>query len=258
MIDDPKWNGTEGRGGITWAERSRMGPLRGVLDPADASGRRNRYFHLLHEYVLRRFLQSSTREFARALDFGCGTGRFLPLLSEFARSVHAVDLSPAMVEAAKLYHRLFADSIQEFSGDVLPFADDYFDLAISFCVLSVTSRELIGSSLRELARVCVDGATFLLYEKVSDVDGLSVQFIQQELRRAGFRLRYAFPVRSGTSKVTRLAATPWLGWAAPAMARAEVEWNRHRDHRGAAHTYVEYLFVAELSEPRRREPSSFE
>lgn len=222
-----------------------MGPLRGVLDPADVSGRRNRYFHLLHEYVLRRFLQDSPQEFERALDFGCGTGRFFPLLAQFARSVHGVDLSPAMVEAAKRYHRVFADSIQEFSGATLPFPDDHFDLLISFCVLSVTARELVGLSLRELARVSTSHATFVLYEKISERDGLTVQYFEQELQRAGFRLKYAFPVRSGTSKVTRLAATPWLGWAAPAMVRAEVEWNRHRDHRGTAQAYVEYLFVTE-------------
>lgn len=221
-----------------------MGLLRGVLDPADVGGRRNRYFHLLHEYVLRRALQRSPLEFDRALDFGCGTGRFLPLLAEFAQSVHAVDISAGMVEAAKMYHRLFADSIQQCSGDALPFPDNYFDLVLSFCVLSVTAREVIRPSLRELARVSTDGATLLFYEKVGECDGLSVRFFEQELERAGFRLIDTFPVRSGTSRVTRLAATPWLGWAAPAMVRAEVEWNRHRDHRGTAHAYVEYLFVA--------------
>lgn len=53
---------------------------------------------------LRGVIQKRTAEFnprgGVACDFGCGVGKYIPLLSRRARTVHAFDLSPRLIESA--------------------------------------------------------------------------------------------------------------------------------------------------------------
>ncbi len=226
-----------------------MGPLRGVIDPADADGRRNRYLHALHQHVLDRSIKSTRRRFARALDFGCGTGRFLPLLSKYGERVYGVDRTPEMVEAARAYSGSFAEAVLHCQSQRLPFADDYFDLALSFCVLSVTARELFEPCLSELARVIEEDGLLLLYEKVCDQDGLTLEFYRRALQKARFSLVSACPARSSGSRFTALSKRWDLQFLLPLLAALECALGRYRVARHNA-PYVEYLLVCEKRKRR--------
>ena len=68
------------------------------------------------------------------LDVGCGGGRTVAKLAEFARSgsVYGVDYAPASVAAARKMNRTLVEGgrvrLQEASASDLPFAEDTFDL----------------------------------------------------------------------------------------------------------------------------------
>jgi ubiquinone/menaquinone biosynthesis C-methylase UbiE len=242
--DHELWNGERGTGGISWEERSRMGPLRGVLDAADAIGRRNRYLQMLHELVLRSELRR-VGKVRRALDFGCGTGRFLSLLASSCEYAYGIDREPTMVEAAKYYAGRASAGIVEWNGGNIPFADEFFDLALCSSVLSVSPPRLVRSSLDEIARVCRDDATLIVLDKIYQDRRWTQQRYRSVLATSGFLLVRCYPFRTATSTIvaaiTRTRSIPLRAFQM--LARFELWLNRRRE-RPAARPYVEYAFVA--------------
>jgi ubiquinone/menaquinone biosynthesis C-methylase UbiE len=199
------WNGDEGAGGISWVERSQMGPLRGVIDAADHSGRRNLYMHTLH----RRVLQSELNRIARRgnfLDFGCGTGRFIPTLSSRCKTLAAVDREPAMLEAAQAYAARPNVHFERCESIALRFPAGHFDFVLCSSVLCVAMKEHFEPIIRELARVTRTDGKILFLEQVSDPRGLSLRTYTETLARSGFHIERAYPIRSKRSFFTSLVA----------------------------------------------------
>ena len=72
--------------------------------------------------------------FPRALDLGAGTGLTGAAIGEFARDLHAVDLSPEMLELAKargVYSRTFVAGMSEFLAQPPAGAHQKYDLIVS-------------------------------------------------------------------------------------------------------------------------------
>lgn len=243
--DDSVWDGEAGAGGISWAERSRMGPLRGVIDAADRSGRRNRYMHALHVKVLEAEMRRAA-PLERALDFGCGTGRFLPLLARYSGEVYAVDREPAMVEAARWYAGVHARNIALWTVDEPALEADGFDFILCSSVLCVTSARLFHRSLREMSRAARKGATLLMLEQVAPSRDLTLRTYFNGLMDAGFEPVRAYPIREAGSWGTRLvAAHSWIpSWSYGALATLELAHAAR--HAGTVRNdpYVEYAIVA--------------
>jgi SAM-dependent methyltransferase len=244
--DDALWNGEDGAGGISWVDRSRMGPLRGVIDAADDCGRRNAYMHLLHTKTLERELRR-LEPVGRALDFGCGTGRMLKTLASHSTAVYGIDREPTMVEAARSYAGAFARHIETWQSDRLPFQAEFFDFVLCSSVLCVTSVRLFDRSLAEIARILRPGATVLLLEQIAPARGLTLRKYFDALCRAGFETRRAYAIRSARSPFTQYVAKyPWIpGWAFGAMAGVELAISKQRKHTARADPYVEYAIVAQ-------------
>lgn len=241
--DDVLWNGERGAGGISWADRSRMGLLRGVIDAGDSSGRRNAYMHALHVAVLKREL-ARAEPLKRALDFGCGTGRFIEVLSEYCRHVAATDKEPSMVEAARFYAADHAAEIVCCEPAALPFESSTFDFTLCSSVLCVTRRSLIDEIVCELARVTRARGTLLLLEQVCDSRELTMSLYRDALTNAGFEVARAYPIRSGSSYFTQLAArNAWIPKSAfPKLAEAELTFTTHGlNWRRADYTEVAFL-----------------
>lgn len=229
---------------MSWDERSRLGLLRGVIDVADQKGRRNLYMHTLHTKALRKELRRAGRV-GRALDFGCGTGRFLKTLSTYCRDVYAIDRAPSMVEAARTYASGHARAISGWTCEDLPYEDGFFDFILCCCVLCVTTRDLFDRSLIEMARVCRRGGAVLLLEHVSSERGLTLNSYQTALSNAGFEISRAYPMRSATSRittlVTRYSCIPKFIFSA--LADLELRLTRHRTYPPRV-PYVEYVIAA--------------
>ncbi len=108
------------------------------------------------------------------VEFGAGTGRVTRLLSPFARTISAFDVSPSMlVVAARRLRLLGIDNAQLAVADnrALPVACASADLAIegwSFGHATGwyphTWREEIGQMLSEMRRVLRPGGTLILIE----------------------------------------------------------------------------------------------
>lgn len=114
-------------------------------------------------------LHVATYEFAMkfvagmtVLDFGCGTGYGTARLAESAATVTGVDVSEAAIAAARQgpgaanleFRRI--DLVQKRD---LPFADDSFDVVVSFQVIE--HIEDVSRYVGEVRRVLKQGGTFL-------------------------------------------------------------------------------------------------
>lgn len=232
-------------GGVSWRTRSTMGPLRGVVDVADESGRRNRYIHTLHTKALVAELNRLPHQIHRALDFGCGTGRFLKVLSSRSLTLYALDREPSMVDAARFHAGAFVKQLLVWNSDRVPFDDGFFDFILSFSVLSVTPSPLFDVSLKEMARVLGAGGTLLLFEKVSTARSLTLERYHDVLGAYGFEIVRERPVRSPSSPLTALITkTGWIPRQAfSLLAATELAFMKGRTYHDPD-PYVEYAIVA--------------
>ncbi|HKU67804.1 MAG TPA: class I SAM-dependent methyltransferase [Candidatus Baltobacteraceae bacterium] len=243
--EDALWNGEAGAGGISWVDRSRMGPLRGVIDAADATGRRNAYMHQLHTMVLRRELERIS-PVERALDFGCGTGRMLETLHAHSAHTYAVDREPAMARAACGYAGRFAVRIDCWDGSDLAFEAGFFDFVLCSSVLCVTSARLFDRSLFAIARVMRRGGTLLLFEQIAPARDLTLRRYFCALANAGFEPVRAYAIRSGrsifTNWITAHGGIPQ--WSFGAFAALELAFAKRDTRTARADPYVEYAIAA--------------
>lgn len=91
------------------------------------------------------------------LECGCGTGLLLERINGFARTAEGIDLSPRMLDQAKVRGL----RVREGSVTNLPYDDESFDVVCSFKVLAHVPE--IGRALAEMARVTRRGG-FVLAE----------------------------------------------------------------------------------------------
>jgi SAM-dependent methyltransferase len=96
------------------------------------------------------------------LELGCGAGRLTGHLSQIARAVHGVDISPAMVAyCRKAYPRAtFAvGDLRELSG----FQTGSYDAVVApFNVIDVLDDRERVAALEEIRRIVVDGGLFVM------------------------------------------------------------------------------------------------
>jgi SAM-dependent methyltransferase len=97
----------------------------------------------------------------RALDMGCGSGRWDVLVAPLVDELVAADASPEALEVAKRNVREPNVSFVECSPESLPFPDGYFDFIFSLGVLHhlPDTEAAIGNLICKLA----PGGRFLLY-----------------------------------------------------------------------------------------------
>lgn len=89
----------------------------------------------------------------RVLELGCGAGRVTRHLVEHARSVHAVDLSPRMVERCRQTCPRATCSVCDV-GELSRFHSGSFEVVVaSFCVLDVLDDTARRRALDEIHRV---------------------------------------------------------------------------------------------------------
>ncbi len=97
------------------------------------------------------------------LELGCGFGRSLPVLGALAGKVHGLDISPAMIEAAR--KSLAGPGNVELHvgiGERTPFADAMFDVIVCFAVFDAMYQ---AQALIELNRTGKPNCRLLLTGK---------------------------------------------------------------------------------------------
>ena len=101
------------------------------------------------------WLQEHLAPNARVLDYGCGYGRVAATLHDWGYRVVGVDSAVAMIERARrLYPALSFEQIEPSSR--VPFADDSFDAAVLFAVLTCipadNDQRAVVTELRRVVR----------------------------------------------------------------------------------------------------------
>jgi len=115
---------------------------------------------------LRRYVAyvAGPKEGMRVLEVGCGTGTNLELFAEAGCEVAGVDLSQSMMDLAK---KKLGDRADLRLGDAaeMPFADNSFDLVLSFLTLHEMPPAVRTPVMKEIVRVAgADGrALFIDY-----------------------------------------------------------------------------------------------
>lgn len=228
--------------GISWAQRAGLGTLGAVLDPADSSGRKNKYIDYLQRLALRHALGS--RDFKRALDFGCGTGRFLGFLTQRANEVYALERTAEMLNVARRLTKIPEDRFVLWRDKVLPFEDGFFELILSVGVLCAVPGNDLERLTHELQRVCAPGGTSIFIEQVDNARRLTPERYLHLFDDAGYHAQRASAIRRGASRFLRLATRPWFPWLLmPALCRAETASLREARFRADTSGYWDYLFV---------------
>ena len=107
------------------------------------------------------------RTLDRAYDVGCGYGRLLNLLGEFASSVTGFEREPGLIAHAR---RLVsgADVVQVEALSSLPAPDQSADLVLCFTVLQHLTDSELTAAAREIARVLKPSASLVLVEETDD------------------------------------------------------------------------------------------
>ncbi|MBS0171431.1 MAG: methyltransferase domain-containing protein [Nitrospira sp.] len=100
------------------------------------------------------------------LELGCGFGRSLPFLSRHARQVWGLDISSAMVEAARQHCAGLENVRLEVGiGEQMPFQSGMFNAIICFGVFDAMYQT---ETIREMCRVAAQGCRILLTGKNVD------------------------------------------------------------------------------------------
>lgn len=152
-------------------------------------------------YVLDRVMLPAAKAVAgrRALDVGCGEGRFCRMLQAEGFETTGLDPTSALLDAARR-----ADPVGRYVegvGEQLPFGNGAFDLVASY--LSLIDMPDIRAAIPEMARVLAPGGTLL----VANLNGFNTA--AQELGwvrgPAGERRHYAMDRYSEES-------VAWIEW----------------------------------------------
>lgn len=109
-------------------------------------------------YVLDAPMLAAARGHRRALDVGCGEGRFCRMLR--AEAIDAIGIDPTEALIAEARRRDPAGDYRIGRGEALDFADSEFDLVISY--LSLIDIPDAGTALAEMVRVLAPGGTLLI------------------------------------------------------------------------------------------------
>lgn len=101
----------------------------------------------------------------RCLDLGCGPGGFLTLIAPLCGSITGVDVVPSFVDECRTIikkHDIVNATAVLLQEDLLPFADEYFDMVIM--VDTIHHLEHREKTMDEVTRVLKRGGLLLIFE----------------------------------------------------------------------------------------------
>jgi ubiquinone/menaquinone biosynthesis C-methylase UbiE len=191
--------------GLSWSQRAKFGTYGVALDCADTLGKKNLFIDSVHKRALTDALRGLSRRFQRALDFGCGGARLMPLLAKFAAQTYGVDRTAECIELARAARVVPDDHLALWRDGPLPFDDGYFDLFLSAYVLLRTS--LLDACLPELARVNSADGNGILIEQLDNRRGLTRERYHEAFARNGFNVVEERFLRRSSSRWMRFASS---------------------------------------------------
>lgn len=116
-------------------------------------------------HYLNRLIRATGLESGRALEFGCGVGRWVHLLIENGLHFVGVDISEKMLASAREAHP--ESEYQLIDGFSLPFPDESFDLVYSVTVVHHNPFDRQDKILAEMKRVLRPGGYLIMLEDIA-------------------------------------------------------------------------------------------
>lgn len=98
----------------------------------------------------------------KILDIGCGVGTLDQYLCSHFQSLHGVDISAGLIEAAKKANPTV--QYQTYDGNRMPYADESFDVVFTVCVLHHVEPKNRHHFFNEMKRVTKKGGMSLVFE----------------------------------------------------------------------------------------------
>jgi SAM-dependent methyltransferase len=107
------------------------------------------------EQAIVREMLAALPDGVRVLDVPFGTGRFVDMYMAKNMSVHGVDISADMLQAAReaLGEKYDRCDVRQCSADALPYDDGYFDVSVCFRFFGLIPLDMARRVLAELRRV---------------------------------------------------------------------------------------------------------
>ncbi|MFB9067150.1 class I SAM-dependent methyltransferase [Pseudofulvimonas gallinarii] len=174
------------------------------LEPSGERVIEDAYWNSLGGYVIY-LMHIASYRFARdycagkrVLDLGCGSGYGAASLAGTAESIVAVDISREAIEFASERYRAPNLSFRQIhAGSALPFADETFDVVLSFQVIEHVADE--AGYLREARRVLKPGGHMIIVTP------------DRRLRLLPFQKPWnRWHLREYSAAALRRVVTPWL------------------------------------------------
>jgi SAM-dependent methyltransferase len=160
---------------------------------------------------------------ARVLDAGCGSGRTLLELAEYASELYGIEFDR---DAAALARSRGVAEVQVGRVEELPWDDGFFDLITCLDVIEHTPDDRVA--LRELRRVCKPEGRLLMTVPAYQALWSLHDVVNHHYRRYGRRTLYSAAVDSGW-RVSRMTSFNSL-LLAPAAAVRLAQRRRLREH----------------------------
>lgn len=148
-----------------WAERVRLyGPHRAVLNVKNGTPEREAAFFRTQEDVVSRLLaRQLVASDHMALDFGCGTGRWTPILANMVGRCVGIDITPEILSVAMAcagWDVIF----REYAGTI-PAGRNDFDVVFSCLVLNaILDDEALSETISDMARVLRPGGLVFIVD----------------------------------------------------------------------------------------------
>jgi ubiquinone/menaquinone biosynthesis C-methylase UbiE len=152
--------------GETWEKRAEKGKLPAVIDPGDLKGRKNLYIDTLQKIAIQKALSQGEKEII--IDFGCGSGRFSDLLSQYCKFLAGLEITPQMLKIAKHACQNPNVSFVLYDGLSLPLKENKTDLVVSINVFQyVTEEAELKKVLKEIGKCLKPQGELLCIEQVT-------------------------------------------------------------------------------------------
>jgi SAM-dependent methyltransferase len=162
-----------------------------------------------------------------ALDVGCGVGAFHPYVRGIFRQLRGTDVSAASISRARQSNPDV--EYQIYDGEVLPYSDATFDLAMTICVMHHVPPEKWCSFLGEIRRVVRPGGLVCVIEHNPFNPLTRLAVARCEFDRDAVLLRASQTQRLMKTAGIRDAETRYFvlfPWATPLIQRIEHGFQR--------------------------------
>jgi SAM-dependent methyltransferase len=128
----------------------------------------------------------------RLLDVGCNWGRWSIAAARKGYAVSGIDPNPLSILAARRVASQLALDIdyRSGSGEVIPYAENTFDVAFSYSVLQHLAKRRVRAAIKEISRVLRPGGVVLIQMP----NWLGIRCLYHQAKR-GFRAGRDFEVR---------------------------------------------------------------